>query len=724
MNKVYSRINWENEPSTKTPLNEHNLNKIDFAVDEIDNRVIELDSTKAKNTDLQTLSTRVDNLILNAGDSSAECTDARVTEDGTTYDTLKKRLDAEHSSVIEDISQLSNENGYLHKSIGLKNLEWKIGSCIYSETTETATTGDAYKSQYRVTTTTPVHINAGDVLTGEWEQNILVRAFYVGDDGSRGQLGDNEDNWFNSDYTFTIDGNYMFLIRFHSENVVLSNHHELSDLLYVVESDSLKNRIDTLGSAINKIDNQKNNFLETVSVSMECDSRLLWEVGSLKKDTTDNTWVPDWYQASSRVRTPLGSYLSLKKGDRIWLDTTNVQCKLFYIPNGGTVSETNWFTTFYDIQTSGIYVLLAVSLSTEISVEDTGNHVHLYIHEPKSDMNSKGSNLPYYYFENDYMDEKIQEINDNGSTMESGVQFVFFTDAHFNSNSRHSKDIINYIKAHTNVNMCLFGGDVANAYITEEEMDTMAKEWIKYVNDINMPVLIAQGNHDWTGETTQGSGVFFTKPKSFVDYYTVKMVNDINIRRNQGKRYYYCDDVNNKIRYIVLNDCEGINSETTNSYGITPYVTAEQVDWFGNVALNVDDGYSIVVMSHATTNPNLSGYSEKNNIFQQIMTSYKAKNTLTTSHEGTTFDFDFLNCKGDIICHLAGHNHEDSSITTNGLLSITTGPDAHYGDDSDVSRVRYGNVTEQLLDVFSIDTTNRTIKATRIGGGSSREWTY
>lgn len=117
MNKVYSRINWENEPSTKTPLNEHNLNKIDFAVDEIDNRVIELDATKAKNTDLQTLSARVDNLILNAGDSSAEAADARVTKDGTTYDTLKKRLDAEHSSVTEDISQLSEENAYQAKTI-------------------------------------------------------------------------------------------------------------------------------------------------------------------------------------------------------------------------------------------------------------------------------------------------------------------------------------------------------------------------------------------------------------------------------------------------------------------------------------------------------------------------------------------------------------------------------------------------------------------------------
>lgn len=130
MNKVYSRINWENEPSTKTPLNEHNLNKIDFAVDEIDNRVIELDSTKAKNTDLQTLSTRVDNLILNAGDSSAECTDARVTEDGTTYDTLKKRLDAEHSSVIEDISQLSNE--IERRILGCNITEYKKVNC-YSE---------------------------------------------------------------------------------------------------------------------------------------------------------------------------------------------------------------------------------------------------------------------------------------------------------------------------------------------------------------------------------------------------------------------------------------------------------------------------------------------------------------------------------------------------------------------------------------------------------------
>lgn len=46
MNKVYTRINWENYPSTNTPLNESNLNKLDFATNEIDNRLIEMDTTK------------------------------------------------------------------------------------------------------------------------------------------------------------------------------------------------------------------------------------------------------------------------------------------------------------------------------------------------------------------------------------------------------------------------------------------------------------------------------------------------------------------------------------------------------------------------------------------------------------------------------------------------------------------------------------------------------
>lgn len=52
MNKVYTRINWENEPSINTPINAANLNKLDYAMNEVDNRVIALDTEKAKESDL------------------------------------------------------------------------------------------------------------------------------------------------------------------------------------------------------------------------------------------------------------------------------------------------------------------------------------------------------------------------------------------------------------------------------------------------------------------------------------------------------------------------------------------------------------------------------------------------------------------------------------------------------------------------------------------------
>lgn len=55
MNKAYARINWENYPSDSTPINERNLNKIDAAVNEIDNRVVAQDATKLDKTTAATM---------------------------------------------------------------------------------------------------------------------------------------------------------------------------------------------------------------------------------------------------------------------------------------------------------------------------------------------------------------------------------------------------------------------------------------------------------------------------------------------------------------------------------------------------------------------------------------------------------------------------------------------------------------------------------------------
>lgn len=55
MNKCYYRIVWVNYPSLDSPINAQNLNKIDVATDEIDNRIIALDSAKFDKSEAQQL---------------------------------------------------------------------------------------------------------------------------------------------------------------------------------------------------------------------------------------------------------------------------------------------------------------------------------------------------------------------------------------------------------------------------------------------------------------------------------------------------------------------------------------------------------------------------------------------------------------------------------------------------------------------------------------------
>lgn len=52
MEKIASRIGWENEPSTNTPINEENLNKMDIEINTLDDRVILLDEKKANESDV------------------------------------------------------------------------------------------------------------------------------------------------------------------------------------------------------------------------------------------------------------------------------------------------------------------------------------------------------------------------------------------------------------------------------------------------------------------------------------------------------------------------------------------------------------------------------------------------------------------------------------------------------------------------------------------------
>lgn len=87
MEKVYSRINWENRPSIRTPIDELNLNKTDVAINTIDDRVITLDLTKANQNDLLLA---VKSVVLNQ--TTGVITITQMDNTTTTYDTALEKI--------------------------------------------------------------------------------------------------------------------------------------------------------------------------------------------------------------------------------------------------------------------------------------------------------------------------------------------------------------------------------------------------------------------------------------------------------------------------------------------------------------------------------------------------------------------------------------------------------------------------------------------------------
>lgn len=52
LNKVYTRINWEDYPSENTDLDAYHLNQMDSAIDALDNRIISQDVLKVNKSEI------------------------------------------------------------------------------------------------------------------------------------------------------------------------------------------------------------------------------------------------------------------------------------------------------------------------------------------------------------------------------------------------------------------------------------------------------------------------------------------------------------------------------------------------------------------------------------------------------------------------------------------------------------------------------------------------
>ena len=323
--------------------------------------------------------------------------------------------------------------------------------------------------------------------------------------------------------------------------------------------------------------------------------------------------------------------------------------------------------------------------------------------------------MPSYWRE--YLDSRLPAIRNQiivgGGNTEG---FIYFTDSHIGvknqvDNDNNTRHIIDYVRQHTPISKTIYGGDIINT--TAGQTLDEALYWMWLFHDIYIAdrgVFPVVGNHEVeTNYDTAGSVLSYAQTYSILFSGLEDRVN------TQRKFYYHFDNPSQKVRYMI------VDTESQSLDG-----NKEQLQWVIDSLNELEEGWVTVIFVHGFSGVN-GYYWPTNPIFTNILESYKNG----TSGNNGTLSWDFTNRSGDIACVICGDEHFDGSgLTKNGVLVIHVTTDAGASKDNAAqdnaaggNRHR-GDISEQAVDLFFINTAQKTINTIRLGYGADRSWTY
>lgn len=298
------------------------------------------------------------------------------------------------------------------------------------------------------------------------------------------------------------------------------------------------------------------------------------------------------------------------------------------------------------------------------------------------------ADIPEYYFENHYLDDRVQAINDAIKDCTGDCEtFFWITDMHWEPdlNTRKSPLLIKYIASKTGINKILNGGDTGNSQIICKNAIAQLKNAIG-----SNKVYAVTGNHE-INDASRYERPFMRVADELRGHNTDIIYGD------EDKSFFFFENVEKKIRYIGLSTYGFfINENYESRYNI------EQLSWLINTALDVQSGWSIIIFTHSLY--------QISNPSDELITGPTGANTFIDA-------IDNYNGNGTIACVLIGHSHRDRiHIGKTGVPYILSACDRHSPHKGDINVNRTpGTIHEQHFEVVVIDKGKRTIKLFSIG---------
>lgn len=316
--------------------------------------------------------------------------------------------------------------------------------------------------------------------------------------------------------------------------------------------------------------------------------------------------------------------------------------------------------------------------------------------------------LPAYW--GSYIDTKAREISRQASPpVGNGTRFAFITDVHLRNadktfrNAGYSPLLMQYLHEHCNIGLSFFGGDTLTG--SYDSLNDAMDDLMLFRNTFS-PVwdwmYSVFGNHEYGNNANSNLSAM---DKSIIYNALIRDKEHDYASLNPVYGSYVLDNKSEKIRFICLNLNEGNN-------------LTQQNDFFCSALRDAPAGWTIIFITHFSLENDggtikISTKLTNTNSIIPAIEAYNARQVYGA--------YDFTDAGAEVACVIGGHTHWDGMVkTSGGVPVIATSCDMHTG----ITGMTAGTTTEQCFDVFTIDTSAKTISTKRIGYGADRVFTY
>lgn len=317
-----------------------------------------------------------------------------------------------------------------------------------------------------------------------------------------------------------------------------------------------------------------------------------------------------------------------------------------------------------------------------------------------------GEGVPEYWLtELETKADEIQQAMETAGRNKSA--FLWYTDAHWLTNSKMSPVLLKYLIDNTPMNKVNFGGDIINDPNPHDHDTTKyAYDWRKRIADLPNHHSVL-GNHDVNHRTTDVSNMAYAQLLAHEE--SPDMVVG-------GDSYYYIDNPAEKTRYLYL------------SFLSNHSAMVAQGEFIVDALSSVKEGWHIVAIAHRWFQYTVSSAPTEGAVPQyetDILSVFDAYNERATRAASQYFvSQNFANSKGKVEFCIGGHIHVDYGFeTAGGIPVIITASDTNQErsltetEDSG----EFGTTTESAVYGIIADYTAKKITVVGVGRGTSRE---